>query len=388
MRGMSLSETLKQYSCDPRLNIIGIDGGPGGGKTTFMARGRQYFEDRGFRVGIRPELATELITSGFPPWADWKDPLDFQRFVLEESIARDITRCRMMLRQDTVAPLLLFCDRPSFNGIAYVTEHEFALLLRECGVRLPELLDFYKGGIHLVTAAYGAEEFYNTTPEGRAVRHETIEQARARDQKTYASWRGHQHHFRIDNSTGFDAKILRAINRIARILGVPEGYEIERKFLVRKFSRELLPEHVVVVEIEQTYLLEHRPHHERRVRKRELDGHITYYYTEKVLTDDPGARKEFERQITQADYETLLLERDATLHPIRKTRHCVQHGGHMLEIDVFRSPVPFVMMEIEVETLLTPIDLPANLEIAEVTGNENYYGKNVARGSLRPYPNS
>lgn len=67
----------------------------------------------------------------------------------------------------------------------------------------------YNQVIHLITAANGAEEFYNT--EDNPCRTEPPEVARELDQKTMESWVGHPYIDVIDNSTDFDTKITRMI---------------------------------------------------------------------------------------------------------------------------------------------------------------------------------
>lgn len=68
----------------------------------------------------------------------------------------------------------------------------------------------YNQVIHLITAANGAEEFYNT--EDNPCRTEPLEVARELDRKTMESWIGHPYIDVIDNSTDFDTKITRMID--------------------------------------------------------------------------------------------------------------------------------------------------------------------------------
>ena len=65
-----------------KVTLIAVEGGPCGGKTTFMAKAKQYLESYGYFVGILSERATEFILSGITPWSSWEDSLDFQRFLL------------------------------------------------------------------------------------------------------------------------------------------------------------------------------------------------------------------------------------------------------------------------------------------------------------------
>lgn len=68
----------------------------------------------------------------------------------------------------------------------------------------------YTQVVHMVTAANGAEEYYNT--EDNPCRTEGVELARELDQKTAEAWVGHPYIDVIDNATRFDAKIRRMID--------------------------------------------------------------------------------------------------------------------------------------------------------------------------------
>lgn len=65
----------------------------------------------------------------------------------------------------------------------------------------------YDAILHLVTAADGAESFYTLT--NNVVRKESNAEAREMDKKTLDCWTGHEHLYIVDNSTGFDEKVLR-----------------------------------------------------------------------------------------------------------------------------------------------------------------------------------
>merc|ERR1719469_901568 len=77
----------------------------------------------------------------------------------------------------------------------------------------------YEAVVHMVTAAAGAEEFYNFS---NAARFENEEGARARDQKLRDAYLGHQKHIIVDNSSeNFEAKIRKSIGLISSVIGLP-----------------------------------------------------------------------------------------------------------------------------------------------------------------------
>lgn len=87
----------------------------------------------------------------------------------------------------------------------------FEKVLRTNGWNAVDLRDTrYNQVIHLITAADGAEDYYNT--EDNPCRTEGIELARELDKKTAEAWVGHPYIDVIDNSTDFESKMIRMIN--------------------------------------------------------------------------------------------------------------------------------------------------------------------------------
>ena len=105
-------------------------------------------------------------------------------------------------------------------GSAYLDEEKWNSILAKRGVDITDLRDKpYNAIFHLVTAADGAEAFY--TLENNATRSESPEQARELDNKTQKAWLGHPHMYVFDNSSDFEGKLQRLIDRIAKIVGLP-----------------------------------------------------------------------------------------------------------------------------------------------------------------------
>lgn len=92
-----------------------------------------------------------------------------------------------------------------------MTKLAFDKVLRTNGWNAVDLRDTrYNQVIHLITAADGAEDYYNT--EDNPCRTEGIELARELDKKTAEAWVGHPYIDVIDNSTDFESKMIRMIN--------------------------------------------------------------------------------------------------------------------------------------------------------------------------------
>lgn len=366
----------------PTISLIAVTGGPCAGKSTFMAHARQWLEDRGFSVGVIPEVATEFINGGFPPWGSWKDPLAFQNHLLLYSLDRERRYLEFARESSRETPWVLLCDRGLLDPIAYVGRDQYLQVLERHGLDLHTLRERYQGVLHLVTAAQGREEFY--TLANNTARTETLEEARLLDRRTQAAWFGHQHLSIIDNATLFQEKIERALTSLARVLHMPEPLEIERKFQVLNFDPSMIPGDAVQVWIEQDYLVTDSLRGERRVRNRVLDGGSSYYYTEKVDTGRVGERIERERQISLREYERLLTEKDPNARTIHKRRFCFSFQGHHFELDCYDGLVSgsLTILEVEVQDITQPILLPEGWRVQDVTSDARFKNREIAFGSL------
>ncbi len=170
------------------------------------------------------------------------------------------------------------------------------------------------------------------------------------------------------------------LSEITALLGEPEPFEIERKFLIEYPDiawLEKLP-NCHRVDIIQTYLLSPTGE-EVRVRQRGESGSYTYYQTTKRRVTD-RKRVETERRLTQREYLTLLMDADPQLHPIRKTRYCLTWDNQYFEIDVYPFWNDKAVVEIELSDENAEIRFPQELKlIREVTEDEDYSNYMLAK---------
>ncbi len=156
-------------------------------------------------------------------------------------------------------------------------------------------------------------------------------------------------------------------------------YEIERKYLIAYPSEEALAAMpgARMCDITQTYLLSEAG--ERRVRKIEEAGHVTYVTTFKQKVS--GIRRiEIEEEITEETYAALLTEADPDLAPLRKRRYTIPYGIHTAEIDLYPFLTDRAILEIELPTESTPVTLPPFLTtLREVTDDPTYKNPVLAR---------
>ena len=149
-------------------------------------------------------------------------------------------------------------------------------------------------------------------------------------------------------------------------------YEIERKFIIR-MPEFPLPVDEKVSEIRQIYLLGEYGSGER-VRAR--DG--VYWHTIKKKVSGFTC-EESEEIISKAEFDELLLRRDPDRNEIQKTRHVFNYRDQVFEIDVYPFWKRQAVLEIELESEDTPIELPPFLSvIKEVTGDRAYLNTYIA----------
>lgn len=156
--------------------------------------------------------------------------------------------------------------------------------------------------------------------------------------------------------------------------------EIERKFLIALPDAALLGEKSVKrLAIAQVYLRAVTSGAGRRIRRARCGDETRYYYTEKTRVT-AVTRIEREHEITAAEFEALLSERDEALRTIEKTRYLVPFEGHTLEIDVFPFWRDRAFCECELQSEDEPLPLPDWLHVyREVTDDSRYTNRALAR---------
>jgi CYTH domain-containing protein len=316
-----------------------------------------------------------MITGGAVPWLGKN--IDFQNALLRIQRHKEKTYAQWAghLSNDRV---LMVCDRGALDNKAYMSGCDFATLLEALNTNEVELRDSYDAVFHLVTAAKGAAEFYTTV--NNQARTETVKEAVELDDKLIAAWTGHPHFRVIDNSIVFEMKISQLISEIARFLGEPEPFEIERKFLIEMPDPAMLDNisHCTKVEIIQTYLHSSKEDAELRVRQRGKDGH--YIFTETIKRRVSDIRRiETERRLTQNEYLNLLMNADTSLKQIRKTRYCISYANQYLEVDIYAFWQKHAILEVELSEEDRQIIFPEFIKvIREVTGDLRYMNRSMA----------
>lgn len=353
---------------------IVVTGGPCAGKTTAMQKIVEEFTERGYKVFVVSETATELILGGAKPFG--KDPIEiveFQRYVLNLQLAKE--RLFETIANNCDQDTIILCDRGVMDNRAYISNQTFKELLKEQNLNEMELMSSYDLVIHLVTAADGAEENY--TLANNSARTETVEQARELDKKTLDSWTGHEKLEIItnDNKT-FDEKIHDAISVIYKELGVPHPIQKQHKFLVESIDTEQLSKCLPVkLELEQ-FFTDASKTENTMVRKTTKDGDSTYSSTIKRDTKKASERITTSRRITDREYNELQSKTTDT--PIRKNRYCFTYGKQYYKLDFFEQPEGLIILETGLTNLDKKIVIPDFVKVKkEITEDLNYRNANI-----------
>ena len=156
--------------------------------------------------------------------------------------------------------------------------------------------------------------------------------------------------------------------------------EIERKFIIALPDLKMLSrlEGYDKSEIEQTYL-ESPPHVTHRVRARRRANSVVFTETKKVRIDKMSAYED-EREITEAEFLTLCEDVAKDTTPVIKTRHTFTYRGQLFEIDIYPNWKSTAIMETELPSEDTVVEIPAFIKIIkEVTGIKAYSNASMSR---------
>ena len=363
------------------LNIV-LSGGPASGKSTSLAKlERELSEKLGVKVLIVPETATELIANGIAPGGDIS--LDeFQEILIEKQLQKEKLYQDVVNRFFDPNKTVILYDRGLLDSLAYCSKEKFIEILSKHNLTMADAMNRYDAVIHLVTSAKGTDCY---TTANNVARRETAEEAIIADEKTLAGNMYHPHVRVVDNSTNFEQKIQRVLSILFDMLNAPlNPSEIERKFLIKKPSQELLDylDYSSKSDIIQTYLSVVEEGVERRVRQRgtEKDGY-TFYYTEKTPISNLE-RVEKEKKISMRQYVSYLTEADTSLHQIKKTRYCFMYENQYFELDIYPESMSteYAIVEIELGNVKDEVKLPDFLDIIkEVTDDIRYKNHSLAK---------
>ena len=356
------------------IKKIVLTGGPCAGKTTALVKVIEHFSSRGYKVFTIPEVPTIFLQAGMDYLTknqDWFYEGEKSTLEIQLAFEDDFTR----MAQTINGPVVIICDRGALDISAYLPTEMWEKITGLCNVTTQQLRDRYDAVLHLVSAADGAEQYYNTT--SNEVRTEGIEKARLLDRKVIQAWTGHPHLRVINNHDNFDTKINRVLKEISAVLGLPQPITEERKYIVRVTSNDI--PNVIESDIFQTYLVAD-PDYEVRLRRRRWKGGktVNVHTTKKRV----GTNREIEteRQVSNALYESLLAQADPYRHPIHNQRRSFIWKGQYFELDTYHDQLKgLIILETKGITDAEDVNFPPFIQVVkDITGNKSYYNYNLA----------
>ena len=156
--------------------------------------------------------------------------------------------------------------------------------------------------------------------------------------------------------------------------------EIERKYVIS------MPD-VCAMQSEKGYTssdivqiyLTSAPHVTHRVRSRTKGGVTQYTETKKVRISGMSAYED-ECEITESEFLALRENIDPDTTPIIKTRHTFVYQSQLFEIDVYPNWQSCAIMETELPSEDTVVEIPSFIKIIkEVTGIKAYSNASMSR---------
>ena len=324
---------------EKKTTEIVLTGGPCGGKSSVLAELKSSLDERGYKVLISKEVATEVMESGALPWE--LTSYIFQGAILEKSLDNEkkmkvISESYRQNGKDVV----IFYDRGLADGGAYCDAPTWKTLLKENGLSEEMIRNRYDAVFHIETTAYGAEDVYIKQMNNNAMRYEnTVEAARETEDKTKSAWRGHHNLIVFGNSDGWEAKKNAICSETYRMLGMAPIIRSERKYLVDEptdLDKFIIDNNCVEQQIEQIYLKD-RGGVERRIRKIGDGKNFTYYYTEKEGSGESRIKRE--KIIDSELYHDLAIIADPNKKVIQKMRYSFLSGQEYFALDVFEDGI-------------------------------------------------
>ena len=110
------------------IKKIVFTGGPCSGKTTFMSRAEEIFGERGYRVIIDNESATDLISGGISPAT--LGMYEFQKYVISLQLAKEEI-CYKAAQEIEGEKVLMFIDRALKDDESYVGKEDFCKIFAD-----------------------------------------------------------------------------------------------------------------------------------------------------------------------------------------------------------------------------------------------------------------
>ncbi|PLS81772.1 hypothetical protein CYG49_01345 [Candidatus Saccharibacteria bacterium] len=364
------AEQLLVRLLSPQPSVIGIEGGPCGGKSTVLETIAEQADRRGKKIVILPEVATKWITSlserGHS--IEWLAQYDRPAYLeVERGILGDIQHhINGAITEHSGTDTIIITDRTTVAP--YVTPEEFSDICASLGISADTPLMQIDKMIYLPSVARLQPHLYKDLQSTNTARFEdTAEAAKQTCERTLAAVATHPELHIVADRRGFDKKLSDATNFAL------ETDEIEQKWIVDMpeaeqgravdlllSSKQRTGELLSAATITQSYHTLDGVSF--RLRKREVEGGVSYSFTIKSRTDN--GRKETNRTISEAEY-TSLYQASHCEGELQKDRVTFLHSWQVWSVDRLQDDTGVVNWFFETEVAdvhdLTELEHPLPL---------------------------
>lgn len=152
--------------------------------------------------------------------------------------------------------------------------------------------------------------------------------------------------------------------------------EIERRWALSITPSLPLPYQIYL--LTQSYL--HNPDGKAERIRQSLGVETHFYHTIKTPLQNQIGQHEQESEIDFLTYLGLMKRINSDFYPITKERKVFEFNGLKYELDSFLYPVKFLVLEVEIPTIETPVEIPDFLgPVVEVTGKTKLSNFRIAQ---------
>lgn len=366
-------------------SIVGkivLTGGPCAGKTTALAKIEEYYQEKGYKVLVVSESATELINGGIRPFGNQGINLfGFQSLIARYQYFKEQLYLDAVKEYGDDDKVIIVYDRGFLDNKAYIGQRKFNELLKELNLSEIDVMDNYDMVIHLVTAADGAESAYTLSNNG--ARTETAAEAKALDKKTIDAWAGHQNLKIIKNDTSFEEKMDKVIESINSLINAPLTTRKQYKYLINLNKSDLSflnEDNSTMIYLKQYYLDD--ANLETRLRERTYNGAKTYYITVQQPVTTSESKVITDRRITEGVFRDFL-EGSSGYKEISKKRYSFVINKQYYRLDVFEDS-SYAILEVETTLDNKEVSIPSYFDVVEeVTNNAEYKNSSLAKQEMK-----
>ncbi|KAL4453235.1 hypothetical protein ABPG73_022090 [Tetrahymena malaccensis] len=389
-----ISERKSPDEQEAEVFKICVTGGPCGGKTSGLVYVQEKMKELGYLVFVVPEAATTIANGG--------GMLDMQNYNMVQAIQFQTNLLKLQIRLENtmtqIAKLskkkaIVLCDRGLMDGQAYVEPKEWAELLSINN--LNEVLmrdDRYDLVIHLVTAALGAEKFYN---QQNSARFETAEEAAIMDKKTQDAWLGHPNHVIVDNNVkSFEEKLTKMLNAVKQCVGIESSTtKYTRKFLLKpnenispNIPKDLKCQRFF---IEDVFLESGEEQGNkksfRKLRRRGQNQNYAYILSaskvDKISKDTQSSEIQYKKLLSYREYTFMLSKSDTKRNNLITYRDVFLYQGNVFILDTYLNVKEgFNILKVILKNKNQNVEIPPFLEVVkEITDDLGYKRSTISK---------